>query len=64
MLDNLATNHSEFYILGDVNLDLDIPSSVTTTFEDILTSFDLKQHVNVLTHIHGHWPDILTSRST
>ena len=64
MLENLAVIHSEFYILGDFNLHLDIPSSITTTFDDILASFDLKQHVTFSTHIHGHWLDLLITRST
>ena len=31
---------------------------------DILASFDTKQHVNFPTHIHGHWLDILITRSS
>ena len=33
-------------------------------FNDILTCFDLKQHVNFYfpTHIHGHWLDILITK--
>ena len=41
ILENLATNHSEFYILVNLSLNLDIPSSSTTTFDHILPSFDL-----------------------
>ena len=43
---------------------MDIPSKITTSFNDILVSFDLKQHVTFLTHIHGHWIDLLITRST
>ena len=32
--------HSEFYIFSDFNLHLDIPSAITTTFNDILVSFE------------------------
>jgi len=64
LLENLATMHSEFYIVGDFNLHLDIPSATTTTFNDILASFDTKQHVTFPTHIHGHWLDLLITRST
>ena len=63
LLENLATNHSELYILVDFNLHLDIHSSITTMFDDILTYFDLKQHVIVLTHIQC-WLDLLKTRST
>ena len=63
-MENVATMHTEFYIVGDFNLRLDTPSAATTTFKDILASFDIKQHVNFPTHIHGHWLDILTTRSS
>ena len=56
--------HSEFYIFGDFNLYLDIPSAITITFNDILVSFDLKQHVSFSTHIHGHCLELFTTRST
>ena len=39
LLENLATVHSEFYIFGDFNLHLDIPSAITTTFNNILVFF-------------------------
>ena len=64
LLENIATMHTEFYIVGDFNLHLDTPSATTTTFNDILASFDTKQHVNFPTHIHGHWLDILITRSS
>ena len=37
---------------------------MTITFNDFLVSFDLKQHVTFSTHIHGHWFDLLITRST
>ena len=49
---NLATNYSKLYILRDFNLHLDIHSSITTMFDDILTPFDLKQHLIFSTYIH------------
>ncbi len=63
LLENLATIYSELYILGDFNLHLDTPSSTTSTFNDILASYDMKQHVTFSTHIHGHWLDLLITRS-
>ena len=33
-------------------------------FRDILDSFDLEQHVNFPTHIHGHWLDLLITRTS
>ena len=43
---------------------MDIPSAITTTFNDVVVSFDLKQHVTFSTHIHGHWLDLFITRST
>ena len=37
LLENLATLHSEFYIFGDFNLQLDKHTAVTVTFDDILS---------------------------
>ena len=63
-MENLANLHSEFCIFGYFNLQLDKHKAVTITFNDILTSFDLKQHVTFSTHIHGHWLDQVITRST
>ena len=39
---------------------MDTQSTATSTFNDILASFDLKQHVSFSTHIHSHWLDLIT----
>ena len=31
---------------------------------EILTCFDVKQHVNFPTHVHGHWLDLLITKHT
>ena len=41
-----------FIFCYDFNLHLDIPSAITTIFNDILVSFELKQQVTFSTHIH------------
>ena len=64
MWGNPTTSHSELFIFGDFNLHLDRHSSITTMFVDIITSFDLKQRVSFLTHIHDHWLDLLITRLT
>ena len=64
LLENLVTLRSEINVSDDFNLHLDTSSAVTTTFGDILTAFDLKQHVTFATHIHGHWLDLVIPRST
>ena len=63
-LENVATMHITLFIVGDFNLHLDTPSATTTSFNDNLASFDTKQHVNFLTHIHGQWLDILITSSS
>ena len=44
------------------NLHLDNSNGITYKFNDILTCFDLKQHVNFPTHVHGHWLDLLITK--
>ena len=34
----------------------------TKKFNEILTCFDLKQHVNFPTHVHGNWLDLLITK--
>ena len=65
LLELLIPLATEFYILGDFNLHLDKKQSLTTTkFCGILESFDLEQHENFPTHIHGHWLDLLITRTS
>jgi len=64
LLANVSTMHTYVDIVGDFNLHLDIRSATTNTFIDILASFDTKQHVNFPTHTHGHWLDLLVTRSS
>ncbi len=45
-------------ILGDFNLHVEIKNSQTTAFMETLASFDLQQHVDFPTHIHGHSLDL------
>ena len=65
LLELLIPLATEFYILDDFYLHLDKKQSPTTTkFCDILESFDLEQHVNFPTHIHGHWLDLLITKTS
>ena len=54
--------HDNLYILGDFNLHLDNSNGNTNKFNEILTCFDLKQHVNFPTHVRGHWLDLLITK--
>ena len=56
LLEDLAIMHSEFYIFGDLfSLHLNTYTALIIAFSEILTSFDLKQHITFSTHIHRHW---------
>ena len=62
LLENIIPLHDNLYILGDFNLHLDNSNGRTNKFNDILTCFDLKQHVNFPTHVHGHWLDLFITK--
>ena len=64
LLENIVTTHLDIYILGDFNLHLDVSDSNTQRFNEILKCFNLKQHVNFSTHVHGHWLDLLITKSS
>ena len=64
LLENIVTTHIDIHILGDFNLHLDVSDSSTQRFNEILTCLNLKQHVNFSTHVHGHWLDLLITKSS
>ena len=64
LLENIVTTHLDIYILCDFNLHLDVSDSNTQRFNKILKCFNLKQHVNFSTHVHGHWLDLLITKSS
>ena len=64
LLELLIPLATDFYIIGDFNLHLELKKSPSTTkFCEIIESFDLEQHVNFPTNIHGHWLDLLITRT-
>ena len=62
LLENILSLHDNLYRLGDFNLHLDNLNGNTNKFNEILTCFDLKQHVNLPSHVHGHWLDLLITK--
>ena len=54
LLVNMSSVPGELFILEDLNLHLDTPSSQTDDFTDLISTFGLNQHVNFPTPIHGH----------
>ena len=62
LLENIISLHDNLYILGEFNLHPDNSNGNTKKFNEILTCFDLKQHVNFPTHVVGRWLDLLISK--
>ena len=62
LLENIIPLHDNLYRLGDFNSDLDNSKGENNKFNEILTCFDLKRHVNFPTHVHGHWLDLLIAK--
>ena len=60
----MFTTHLHIYVLGDFNLYIDVSDSNTQRFNEILKWFNLKQHVHFSTHVHGHWLDLLITKSS
>ena len=52
-LDFLLSLSSEPVLIGDFNIDSVKHASMYARYTDLLSGFNLVQHVNVLTHIHG-----------
>ena len=55
----LASLPHDLVLMGDFNLHLESSSSDVRQLTGILESFDLNQHVNFPTHIHGHTLDVM-----
>ena len=63
LLDNLQTCPQDLIIVGDFNIHIDnATDSFANSFADILSSGNLKQHVNGSTHRSGHTLDLVISR--
>ena len=59
LLSNLITLQSSFIITGDFNIHVDdVLKTNIQTFNAVLDTFNLKQHVNFATHIKGHTLDL------
>ena len=63
LLSICSTNYDSALISGDLNLHLDnVSDAVTTSFLELLHSFNFIQHVAGPTHKHGHTLDLVMSR--
>ena len=64
LLDNIISLYDNLFIFKDFNLHLDNADGQTSKFTEILTCFDLQQHVNFPTHVHGNWLDLPIAKRT
>ena len=55
----IASLPHDLVLMGDFNLHIESSSSDVRQLTGILESFDLNQHVNFPTHIHGHFLDVM-----
>ena len=63
LLDSYVTLSGQLLIVGDFNIHLDNKCDKDSLkFQDLLTCFQLKQHVNEATHRKGHMLDLAITR--
>ena len=64
-LEGLLLCRKPFIITGDFNIHVDVPgNSDAAHFSELLASFNLQQHVDKQTHIHGHTLDLMVTRQS
>src|SRR5258708_39023105 len=64
LLEDIISHPSEIIFFGDFNVHVDNPTSYNTApFLTFLETYNLSQHINFPTHIHGHTLDLLITRS-
>ena len=64
-MEDLASSPSEVVAIGDFNLHLDQPDDTySNSFNTLLETFDLRQHITSSTHTSGHILDLLITKST
>lgn len=64
LIETLASITWQIFVIRDFKLHVDKISAHVITFNDILSSFDIKQHLNFLVHKHGPWLLPFLTRST
>ena len=64
LMEEVITSNAELVIVGDFNFHVDVSDDGNSTrFSSLLENFNLKQHVRVCTHLHGHILDLVITRS-
>ena len=62
LLEEISVVPQDIVILGDFNIHIDVDNSTSAKFNDIITAFDLVQHVLEPTHESGHILDLVISK--
>ena len=55
----LSSVDCNYFICGDFNIHVDVPSTDSYKLESLLESCNLTQSVNNTTHLHGHILDLI-----
>ena len=62
LLEMMSASCESIILAGDVNIHIDDDDDTySNRFKDILHMFNIRQHINVPTHIHGHTLDIVAT---
>ena len=62
LLEEISVVTQDIVIFGDFNIHIDMNNSTSSKFNDIITAFDLVQHVMEPTHESGHILDLVISK--
>ena len=63
LLNNYAIPNEHFIIAGDINIHMETDDASSKKMKDLMDIYDLKQHVDVPTHIKGHTLDVVITPS-
>ena len=63
LLNNYVISNEHFIIAGDINIHMETDDASAKKIRDLIDIYDLKQHVDVPTHIKGHTLDIVITPS-
>lgn len=61
LFEMLTATYQVILLAGDVNIHMEEDELYSNRFKNILQLFNIKQHVNVPTHIQGHTLDIIAT---
>ena len=59
LLNDYTIPNEHFIIAGDLNIHMETDNASSNKFDDLIDMYDLKQHVEMPTHIKGHILDVV-----